>query len=252
MCAAKNTMTGVLGAWMVHLLTASGAVFGLLAIRATSEGHFVAALGWMMVTAAIDAVDGALARWRRVKFFLPHFDGALLDNMVDYFTYVIVPAYYLLYTNIVPESLRLPLAVIIILSSAYQFSRDDAKTPDHAFTGFPSYWNVVVFYLFLMEWPGLVNALIVFVCAVGVFIRIRYLYPSRTRFLRPLNLALGFVWAGLSIAALIRYPEGHRLLLLLSLFYLVYYVAISLWLTLRKQSPSPGGETKPDSLPASG
>ena len=252
MRGTQNTMTGVLGAWMVHLFTASGAVFGLLAIRATSEGHFVAALGWMMVTAAIDGVDGALARWRKVKFFLPHFDGALLDNMVDYFTYVLVPAYFLLYADLLPGPWRLPLAVIMVLASAYQFCRDDAKTPDHAFTGFPSYWNVAVFYLFMLGCPGPVNALVLLVCAAGVFVRIRYLYPSRTRFLRPLNLALGCIWAGLSIAALARYPEGHRLLLLLSLFYLVYYIAISLWLTLRKQFTSPDGETKPDSLLASG
>lgn len=248
MLSVKKTIMDIVGAWMVHLLTASGAVFGLLAIQATSRGHFAAALGWMMVTAAIDAVDGALARWRRVKAVLPHFDGALLDNMVDYFTYVIVPAYFLLYTNIVPGHWRLPLAIIMIIASAYQFCRDDAKTPDHAFTGFPSYWNVVMFYLFLLEWSRATNVVILLVCAVGVFVRIRYLYPSRTLFLRPLNLALGMVWAALSIAALIRYPVGHRILLMLSLFYLVYYFAVSLWLTLRKPPVSRESESESESL----
>ncbi len=229
----KNTAT-VLTAWMVHVFTASGAVVGILAMQAISERRFVAALAWMMVTAAIDGVDGALARWRRVKTVLPHFDGALLDNMVDYFTFVLVPAFFLLYADLAPALWRLPLAVIIILASAYQFSRDDAKTPDHAFTGFPSYWNVVVFYLFLLDWGYAVNVLILLVCAAGVFVRIRYLYPSRTRFLRPLNVGLGMVWALLSFAAFVRYPEGHRPWLLGSFFYIVYYLAVSLWLTLRK------------------
>lgn len=236
MPAQDKTITNLAAAWMVHLLTASGAIFGVLAMRATAEGHFVAALAWMMVTVGIDGVDGALARWRRVKLMLPHFDGALLDNMVDYFTFVIVPAYFLLYTDMVSPSVRLPLACILIFASAYQFSRNDAKTSDHTFTGFPSYWNVAVFYLFLLEWGPLFNTVVLLVCAVGVFVRIQYLYPSRTPFLRPLNVGLGMVWAGLSIAALFRYPDGHRFPLILSLFYLVYYLAISLWLTIRKES----------------
>ena len=125
---------------------------------------------------------------------------------------------------------------MLIFASAYQFSRNDAKTSDHTFTGFPSYWNVAVFYLFLLEWGPLFNTVVLLVCAVGVFVRIQYLYPSRTPFLRPLNVGLGMVWAGLSIAALFRYPDGHRFPLILSLFYLVYYLAISLWLTIRKES----------------
>ena len=232
-------MTNITGAWMVHLFTASGAVFGLLAIQATSEGRFLLALVWMMVTAAIDSVDGALARWLRVKYFLPHFDGALLDNMVDYFTYVIVPAYFLLHVDIVPPPWRLPLAAMMILASAYQFCREDAKTPDHSFTGFPSYWNVAVFYLFLLAWPAAVNAGILTVCALGVFIPIRYLYPSRTPVLRPLNLALGSLWAVLTIIALARYPDGHRALLLISFAYVAYYLLFSIWLTVRKRLAPP-------------
>lgn len=226
----------MISAWLVHLLTASGAIFGVLALQAIAQQQFKAALGWMMITAAIDAVDGALARWRHVKCFIPHFDGALLDNMVDYFNYVLVPAFFLLNASIVPDPWRLILSSIMILSSAYQFCRDDAKTADHTFTGFPSYWNVVLFYVFLLECPPWLTITVLLVCAVGVFVRIRYLYPSRTPFLRPLNLILGLVWAGLVITAWLYYPERHRFLLLLSFFYLIYYCVISLWLTLRKQT----------------
>ncbi len=225
---------GVAAAWMVHLLTASGAFFGLLALRATAEGAFVAALAWMAVTVAIDGVDGALARRGRVKHFLPHFDGALLDNMVDYFTYVLVPAYFLLHVEIAPPPWRLPLAAAMILSSAYQFCRDDAKTPDHAFTGFPSYWNVLVFYLYMLHWPVGVNILLTLLCALGVFVPIRYLYPTRTPFLRPVNIGLGLLWAALLLAALQRYPIGHETLMSLSFFYIVYYLAFSIWLTTRR------------------
>lgn len=250
MPSEERTTAGLLGAWMVHLFTASGAIFGLLSVQAASEGHYTASLAWMMVTAAIDAVDGGLARRLKVKVVLPHFDGALLDNMVDYFTFVLVPAYFLLCTEIVPEAWRMPLACAMILTSAYQFSRDDAKTADHTFTGFPSYWNVAVFYLFLLDWPRMVNVTLLVICAVAVFVRVQYLYPSRTRFLRPLNLGLGVLWAAMCIVAFVRYPDGHRLLLTLSLFYLVYYVAISLWLTARKAGAPRTLETLPGGQPA--
>ncbi len=231
---AEKTWTGVTGAWMVHLLTASGAVFGLLAIHAAANHAYVPALWWMIVTCAIDGVDGALARWRKVTFFLPHFDGALLDNMVDYFTYVIVPAFFLMHTELVAQEWQLPLAALIILVSAYQFCQEDAKTADHTFAGFPSYWNVAVFYLFMMGWPQWINAALLVLCAAGVFIPVRYLYPSRTPLLRPVSVTLGVLWAGILIVALLRYPEGHKTLVLLSFFYIAYYLGFSVWLTTRR------------------
>jgi phosphatidylcholine synthase len=233
-----NAFMAIISAWLVHLLTASGAVFGLLAMSATADGRYVMALLWMAVTTAIDGVDGTLARKFQVKKFLPQFDGALLDNIVDYFTYVLVPAYFLLHVDVLPKSWRLPVAFLILLASAYQFCRVDAKTPDHTFTGFPSYWNVAVFYLFLLSWPWQVNAALLILCAVGVFIPVRYLYPSRTPILKPINITLGLVWAAMLLVALKRFPEGHEPVVLLSFFYILYYLLFSIWLTLwRKRHP---------------
>ncbi len=232
----------IVSAWLVHLLTASGAVFGLLSMSATANGQYIVALLWMAVTTAIDGVDGALARKFRVKHYLPQFDGALLDNIMDYFTYVLVPAYFLLHVPILPASWRLPMAFSILLASAYQFCRTDAKTEDHTFTGFPSYWNVVVFYLFLLGWPWQVNVGLLLVCALGVFIPVRYLYPSRTPTLRPVNVTLGIVWAIMLVIALMLYPNSHETLVLISFFYVVYYLAFSIWLTLwRKRAEKATG-----------
>jgi len=225
----------MISAWLVHLLTASGAIFGLLAMNATTDGHYIMALVWMAVTTAIDGVDGALARKFKVKYYLPQFDGALLDNIVDYFTYVLVPAYFLLHVEILPEPWRLPVACLILLASAYQFCLNDAKTSDHTFTGFPSYWNVVVFYLFLLPLPWQFNAALLVLCAVGVFIPVHYLYPSRTPILRPVNIVLGLVWSVMLLVALVRYPDGHESIVLFSFFYVVYYLIFSLWLTLRRK-----------------
>jgi phosphatidylcholine synthase len=130
-----------------------------------------------------------------VKEVLPQFDGALLDNIVDYFTYVIVPASFLYETRSVPIGFNLVSAILITLASAYQFCQSDAKTDDYCFKGFPSYWNVVAFYLFMLDWPQWVNLVIIVALTVAVFVPFKYLYPSRTLIARPLNVALTAVWA---------------------------------------------------------
>jgi phosphatidylcholine synthase len=223
-------------AWGVHLLTATGAAAGLMALIAISHDRWQWAFVWMGVTLAIDSVDGTLARLCGVKQVLPQFDGALLDNMVDYFTYVIVPAYFLYEAGIVPARCGLLTAIAITLASGYQFCQSDAKTEDHCFKGFPSYWNVVVFYVFMLAWPKWLNAIIVLALAIAVFVPVKYPYPSRTPMLRTLTLALTAVWGALMALVLFRYPEHSRGLIYASLVYVVYYFAFSLYLTLKSKA----------------
>lgn len=218
-------------AWMVHLLTASGAVFGLLAVMALHLGRPVAALWWMAVTVAIDAVDGTLARKLQVKKRVPQIDGSLLDNVVDYFTWAIVPACFILMGSLLDRPWHLAAAAVIALCSTYQFARVDAKTGDHTFGGFPSYWNILVLYLFLFEPPQIVSLGAVFLCGAACFFPLRFLYPSRTSWMPGLNLALSWLWGMLLLAALVSYPRGHRLWAGLSLIYVGYYLAVSLWIT---------------------
>jgi phosphatidylcholine synthase len=217
----------------VHLLTASGAVFGLFALTAAAHGEYVASLRWMAVTVAIDGADGALARLFRVKTLIPSVDGALLDNVVDYFTWSVVPAFFLCMSPLAGEMWCFPVAAAILISSGYQFARCDAKTEDHNFSGFPSYWNIVVFYLFMLKCPAWFNAAVLLLCAAASFAPLRCLYPSRTPHWRAFNVAFGTLWAFCLTVALVRYPEGHMLFVRLSWIYVVYYVAFSAWLTLR-------------------
>lgn len=219
-------------AWSVHLLTASGAVIGLMAMIAIARHEWWWAMVYMGITIFIDGVDGMLARAFAVKKVLPHFDGALLDNIVDYFTYVIVPACFLYEAHIVPARFNLISATMIVLASAYQFCQAEAKTEDHCFTGFPSYWNIVVFYLFMFSWPSWVNFVVIAFFAVGVFVPLKYLYPSRTRVLRPLNILLPSIWSILLVIGLALYPDGHLGLLYVSFAYILYYFAFSLYLNL--------------------
>lgn len=227
------TFSETLLAWSVHFITASGAIWGLLAIIATVEHQWVLAFIWMAACLAIDSIDGTLARIFHVKEVLPRFDGALLDNMVDYFTYVIVPAFFLYEANLLPDLFTEVAAALLILASGYQFCQADAKTEDHYFKGFPSYWNIVVFYLFLLEmnlWVNLV--IIVFLCAL-VFIPIKYVYPSRSAQYQFLTLSLAALWGALCSVTLATYPHHNPMLIWASLLFVLYYVGISLHLMLR-------------------
>jgi phosphatidylcholine synthase len=183
---------------------------------------------------AIDAIDGTLARAVGVKRVLPLIDGARLDDIVDYFTYVIVPAFFLARMAILPAPLAVPIALCPVLASGFGFSRTDAKTDDHYFTGFPSYWNIVAFYLYTLGWPPALNAVIVVGFSIAVFVPVRYVYPSRTRVLRSLTIALGLCWGASVLYVLARLGTASRAVVVVSLAFPLYYFVLSLALHRRR------------------
>jgi len=224
----------IAAAWGVHLLTASSAPAGVLAVLAAERGDAARSMGWMAYTIAIDSVDGTLARAVGVKRVLPFFDGTRLDDLVDYFTYVIVPALFLVHLRLLPAGAAVQVACCPVLASAYGFCRTDAKTADHYFTGFPSYWNIVAFYLYALGWAPAVNAAVVVLLSIGVFVPVRYIYPSRTETLRPLTVGLGVAWGATVLWALAHLDTVPRTLVVASLGFPVYYVALSLVLHARR------------------
>jgi phosphatidylcholine synthase len=224
--------------WLVHLLTASGAVLAWLAIRATEAGDIRAAFFWLATTTAIDAVDGWLARRARVRQRLPFIDGTRLDDIVDYLTFVFVPAWMVARLGLVPLSWTLPIVAAVLLSSAYGFSQTQAKTSDHYFTGFPSYWNIVVLYLVELGLAPQMNGILLVVLAVLVFVPIRYVYPSRTPTLRPVTLALGIAWGAMCVLMVARMPGRSPWLAWSSLFFPAYYAVLSLVLNRRRPQPA--------------
>ena len=226
MTAASGPMRRA-AAWGVHVLTASSAAAGVLAVLAAERGAARTALAWMAYTIAVDSIDGTLARAVEVKRVLPMVDGTRLDDIVDYFTYVIVPALFLVQLDLLPANIAVPVAVCPVLASAVGFSRVDAKTPDHFFTGFPSYWNIVAFYLWALGWSRAVNAAVVIGFSIAVFVPIRYVYPSRTTALRPLTVALGIVWGAAILAVLSRPGAPPQAVVVGSLAFPVYYVLLS-------------------------
>ena len=226
-------------AWAVHLYTASGAVLALLALDAVARDGYATAFAWMSLAMFIDCTDGTLARRARVKQVLPEFDGSKLDDIVDYLNYVLVPIVLAVHAGLLPSGATgLAVAALPLLASAYGFCASEAKTPDHFFTGFPSYWNVVVLYLYVLGWPHWANAGVLVLLSALVFAPIRYLYPSRNTTARPLTYGGGALWAVSVLWLLFQFPTPSRHLALLSLSYPAYYMGLSLWLHLRTP-PSP-------------
>lgn len=215
-------------AYGVHAFTASGAVLGLFCVEALYAGDLRTAFLWMAAALCVDMFDGTLARLVRTKEATPNFDGALLDNIVDYFNYVLVPALFLLKTELLPVDYRMLAASLVCISSGYQFSQTNAKTDDHYFVGFPSEWNVIVFYLCLFTLPPQVNLAIILALVLLVFIPIKYLYPSRTERFRRTTIVLSGIWMVSTAVVLYQYPDPHPLLLAVSVLYVAYYLGASL------------------------
>ena len=217
----------------VHLYTAVGSVLALLIVIAAFEGQVETALWLGLATLVIDGTDGMLARHFRVKETIPWFDGARMDDIVDYLTYVFAPIVLLWTTDRLPEGpIGWVVAALPLLASCYQFCRVDAKTADHFFLGFPSYWNVVAFYAIVLDVGRTGVAIALAVLTVLVFVPVRYVYPSRTKLLRGLNLALAGMWLASYAVLLAQYPNPNPVVVALSIGYLVYYVGLSLYLTV--------------------
>jgi phosphatidylcholine synthase len=228
-------------AWLVHLYTASGVLATFFGTLAVFGGRYREAFLWMIAATVVDATDGALARRARVSERVPGIDGARLDDIVDYLTFVFLPVLLLYRSGALPSSADELVASVILLSSAYGFTAVDAKTDDHFFTGFPSYWNVVALYLYIglqhaVLTPAL-NAAVLLALSALVFWRVRYVYPTRTPVLRTLTVGLGALWAAAVLIMVLLLPSVPAALVLGSLLYPIYYVALSVSLQRRKAIP---------------
>jgi phosphatidylcholine synthase len=225
----------ILAAAAVHSLTASGAVLGLLALLAASEGRWEASFAWLGVALCVDGVDGPLARLVDVKRVLPRFSGEELDHLVDYLTYVAVPAYMVARSGVAPEGLRLWLAGVIMLVSLYHFSDTQSKTPEGYFVGFPAIWNAIVLYCFVLDLPPSWSAALIALCAVLTFVPLYWLHPLRVRRLRLVTIGVMFAWGVAAAAAIAHGFPGTLLERSVFILTALYTVGIGL---------SAGGSTR--------
>lgn len=191
-----------LRAFSVHLLTASGSFLALLALTAAAEERWTAMFVWLGVAYVVDGIDGPLARKMNVKEVLPNWSGVMLDNVIDYVTFVLIPAYALYGSGLLPEAWSFVAAGVIVVSSAIYYADTGMKTDENFFSGFPVVWNMVVFSFFVIMPPVWVTLVITFVLALLSFAPVWFLHPVRVQRLRPVNLAVVALYGVFAAVAL--------------------------------------------------
>jgi phosphatidylcholine synthase len=213
----------------VHGLTAAGAAAGLMALVAAFEQQFSVMFFWLGAALLIDGIDGTFARLAEVQETAPEYEGAVLDLIVDYLTYVIVPVVAIWRSGFLDGELSLGLGLLIIVCSSFYFADRRMKMDDQFFRGFPALWNVVALYFFVFHWPEWLNAGLIIVLCILMFVPVPFVHPVRVKFLRPLTLAVTLLWL---ICATLAVTQGLKADMLVKVglgVCAVYFVALSVW-----------------------
>lgn len=195
-------------AFSVHLLTASGSFLAFLSLVAAAEKQWTAMFLWLGLALFVDGIDGPIARKLEVKEVLPTWSGELLDNVIDYVTYVLIPAFALYQSGFMGEGLSFLSAAIIVVSSAIYYADTGMKTKENFFKGFPVVWNMLVFTLFVVQTGEWTSFGVVVVAAFLSFVPVYFLHPVRVKRLRTLNLGVFLAWCAFGIVALIQNMEA--------------------------------------------
>lgn len=190
-------------AFSVHMLTASGSFLAFLGVVAAAEQRFVDMFWWLGLALVVDGIDGPIARKVRVKEVLPNWSGDTLDNIIDYVTYVLLPAFALYQSGMIGEPWSFVAAGLIVVSSAIYYADMGMKTEEYFFSGFPVVWNMLIFTLFVIDASATTALIAVLASVFLTFLPIHFLHPVRVQRLRPLNLAVFFLWCGFGGYALL-------------------------------------------------
>ncbi|AYG66218.1 MULTISPECIES: phosphatidylcholine synthase [unclassified Rhizobium] len=210
-------------AFSVHILTASGSFLAFLGVVAASEHRFVDMFWWLGLALLVDGIDGPIARKVRVKEVLPNWSGDTLDNIIDYVTYVLLPAFALYESGMIGEPWSFVAAGMIVVSSAIYYADTGMKTDEYFFSGFPVVWNMVIFTLFVIDASATTAMVLVGVSVVLTFLPINFLHPVRVKRLRPLNLGIFLFWSALGVYSLLMHflmPQWAVFLFIISGIYL--------------------------------
>jgi phosphatidylcholine synthase len=229
-------------AWCAHAYTAFGLVAAAGIAVTIYFGDYSHAFMLMFLAVVVDATDGTFARAVKVKEVLPHFDGRRLDDLIDFHTYTTLPLFLIWRAHLLPHEWQIFL-LAPLLASVYGFCQTNAKTEDGYFLGFPSYWNIIAFYLYVLEPPAWLSLTLLLFFAVMTFLPARYLYPTHRGRLNRVTNVLGAIWGLLLIVVLWRMPmtrvDGRNVdevtffFALVSLLFPIYYLAASWIITGR-------------------
>jgi phosphatidylcholine synthase len=225
-------------AWAVHALTASGAAIALFAAVAAARGSWQLVFLSLGIAMIVDGVDGPLARRYRIDKALPWFDGGILDQVVDYTTYVFIPAFVISQSGLLGEPYATAAGVVVAAVGALYFADTRMKTPEAAFRGFPAVWNTVAFQLMVFKPPEFATILIILVFAVLTFSPVEFVHPLRVKRLRPLTVVMALAWSILAILSLTADFSPNRWVLIAFGVTAVYFSFIGLALQLTRPKSS--------------
>ena len=187
-----------IAALSVHLFTASGAVFAMLSMLAAANYQWSLMFLWLVVAFAVDGIDGPLARRFDVKNYAPRFDGVLLDLIIDYLTYVFIPAFALFQSGLLPGWTGWVTIIIITFASAMYFCDGNMKTKDNSFHGFPGCWNMVALVMFAIQPNFWIILSLVTTLAIAMFLPLKFIHPVRTERWRHASLPITLLWISLA------------------------------------------------------
>lgn len=230
----------VAAAWAVHAFTASGVVTGLLAIAALIAGDLRLALLWLGAALIIDGFDGPMARRVRVSEYAPRFDGAVLDLVIDYLTYTVIPALLIFRFGLVPDGWGIPAAAYIMTTSLYCFGNREMKTADNYFSGFPAVWNMVVLYFYIAGTGPWLNLAVIAVLGVLTFVPLKFVHPFRVVHLRVPTLLATAIWAAATFWLVFQSVPGASLAATAPLAFWafwassLYFLCLCAWRSFRK------------------
>ena len=222
-------------AWAAHFFTASGLIFGFLGLIAILNGEQTLGFLFMGLALVIDGVDGTLARYVNVEEVLPEVDGSTLDNVIDMFNYSILPVLMIYWFSMVPYNLVNVSCIAILLASCYTFADKNIKTSDYYFKGFSALWNLLVFFLFILEFGLWFNFIAICACLVMTFVPVKIIHPLRVKELRTPSLTILIVWCICAVFLILQKEENflkdlHVLVFTTWLISTAYFV----WISLRR------------------
>ncbi len=234
--SSSPTSTQRFLAWSVHAFTASGLLSGFMAILAINEHDWSGAMLWLLLCLFIDGIDGTFARLWNVKEVLPHVDGKMIDYVIDFATYAIIPAYFFYQAEMVWEEWRLPCTFLILMVSALYYGLDGMVSDDLYFIGFPVMWNIAILFLFfILDFPPAGNVAYIVILAILHFVPIKFPYPSRATSYRWLTIGVTVLLIASLVVLLLQYPERNEILRWVAILSAIYFGWIGIWATWIKK-----------------
>ena len=224
---------------LVHLFTGFGIIAGFFSLISVINNDQANAFLWLGLAFLIDSIDGTLARKFNVKKNLPNIDGKMLDSIIDFFNYVIIPAFMIYWFKLIPDQFLILVPSLLIFISIFSYANLNVMTSDHFYNGFPAIWNIIVLYFFIFSTSEIVNLLILSLLIILKFSPLKCVHPLRVKKFKNISIFFTIIWflmSGLLILSMqleIK-PIFELFFIFLWVVSNIYFISISLFKTFKK------------------